>query len=156
MFKLSKKVEYAILAVQYMAMSSKGIVSAKEIAEKLNISFEFLSKALQKLMKYGIIESKQGIRGGYVLSRPAEMISLADIINAQNDEIKVVDCLTAEDDCGCTREDDCTLRSPMQSIQQRINTILKSTSIADICGNNNTMIDANEILNYKYEGNSDE
>ncbi len=156
MFKLSKKVEYAILAVQYMALSSKGIVSAKEIAEQLNISFEFLSKALQKLMKNGIIESKQGIRGGYVLSRPAEMISLADIINAQNDEIKVVDCLTEESDCACIREEDCSLRSPMQNIQQRINSILKSTSIADICGSNNTMIDANEILNYKFEGNSDE
>ncbi len=156
MFKLSKKVEYAILAVQYMAMNSKGIVSAKEIAEQLNISFEFLSKALQKLMKNGIIESKQGIKGGYVLSRPATLISLADIINAQNDEIKVVDCLTEDSECSCVREEDCTLRSPMQDIQQRINIILKSTSLADICKNRVSLIDANEILNYKFEGKSNE
>ncbi len=156
MFKLSKKVEYAILAVQYMAMNSKGIVSAKEIAEHLNISFEFLSKALQKLMKNGIIESKQGIKGGYVLSRPAELISLADIINAQSNEIRVVDCLTDDSDCVCVREEDCTLRSPMQNIQLRINSILKSTSLADICSSKKPLIDANEILNYKFEGNSDE
>jgi Rrf2 family protein len=74
MLRLSKKVEYAVLALQYIAANEGKIVPAKEIAENLHISFEFLSKTLQTLMKRKLISSQHGTKGGYVLvKKPTEM-----------------------------------------------------------------------------------
>jgi hypothetical protein len=79
MFKLSKKVEYGLIAVKHMAMlGMESPCSAKEISEKYKISYDLLSKILQKLKKESILTSVQGTRGGYILSQKPEKLSLGD------------------------------------------------------------------------------
>ena len=71
MIRLSKKVEYGLIAIRHIATKPLGeIVTAKEIAETYGIPYELLSKVLQKLTKSGLISSHQGMRGGYALARP--------------------------------------------------------------------------------------
>ena len=131
MFRLSKKVEYAILAMQYMASHKDEILSAKEIAQALDISFEFLSKAMQTLMKEGFVTSIQGIKGGYNLARTPDKIAIIEILRAFNENIGLVECLShgIED---CTRTDNCNIKNPMNKLQHRINYIFQKTTISDL------------------------
>jgi Rrf2 family protein len=132
MIKLTKKIEYAILAVQYIALNEGRLASAKEISEKLNISFEFLSKTMQKLIHSGIVVSQQGAKGGYSLARRAEETTIEDIIKAIDENTALVECFESHDSENCGRSDSCTLRSPIGRIQYEINSILRNTTVADI------------------------
>ncbi len=139
MIKLSKKVEYAILAMHYMVKKGNEPVSAKEIAENLKISFEFLSKTLQALMKSGLVISQQGTKGGYYTARKANQISIADIMDAMSEKPGIVECIhdgKTEDPLNCRRSDDCSLKSPMMKIQKEINEIFTRTTLDDIPSGN--------------------
>src|SRR5437870_7165743 len=83
MLKLSKKTDYALMAVQYMASGGADrVVNTKEIAEEYNIPVELLAKVLQKLGKKGLIVSQNGPKGGYVLAKSSTDISVLSVIQA--------------------------------------------------------------------------
>lgn len=79
----SKKCEYGLQAVLYLAAKEVGgIVSAEEIAKKLNIPKEFVSKILQNLTESGIVNSKKGKSGGFSLAKHPANIRLIDVVAA--------------------------------------------------------------------------
>ena len=145
MIRLSKKIEYAILAMQYIALNDGKQVSAKELSDKLAISFDFLSKTLQLLYKRGLVKSMQGIHGGYSLSKKAEDTSLEEIITAI-DGVKpsILKCLSEEDVNDCSRVSICSIRSPMLNIQDSLRGIFRSTTIADL--NNKITLDSYKTM----------
>ncbi|HRP01796.1 MAG TPA: Rrf2 family transcriptional regulator [Candidatus Kapabacteria bacterium] len=143
MLKLPKKVEYAILALQYIAEQDEFLVSTKEISNHLKLSFEFLSKVMQVLNKNGIIQSQQGTKGGYKLVLQANELKLIDVIRAFEENINLVDC-TGENSIECIRLDNCSLRKPMLILQGKIERIFYETSIADLS-------DHSKLLNIKLE-----
>ncbi|MCK5742476.1 MAG: Rrf2 family transcriptional regulator [Chlorobi bacterium] len=148
MIKLSKKVEYGILAVRYIASQEGRKVSAKEMSEKMNVSFEFLSKGLQKLMREEIILSHQGKHGGYLLAKSADSISIADIIEALDGRTAIVDCFGGSDAKTCDRTNVCSIKKPLMIIQKKIETIFDSTSIEEIIDLN----DKNHPLSPSFAG----
>ena len=84
MLRLSKKADYALLAMRHLAAQarSRAPLSARELAEAYDIPPELLAKVLQRLVRARLLVSHQGIRGGYGLGRPAAAISVADVIQA--------------------------------------------------------------------------
>lgn len=79
----SKKCEYGLQAVLYLAaLSQNEIIRVDTIADELNIPKEFVSKILQSLREYGIIESKKGKSGGFTLAKAPDKIKLIDIVEA--------------------------------------------------------------------------
>jgi len=87
--KVSTRVEYGMLALTDIALySENGIaVSGPEIAERQDISQKYLEQILTHLKQAGLIRAQKGLRGGYTLSRPADRISIADILNALDNSI---------------------------------------------------------------------
>lgn len=136
MLRLSKKVEYALLALQYMANSTDEIMTAKGLSDQLGISFEFLSKALQSLMKNGVVQSHQGIKGGYALAKKPEDISVSEIMKALDDSMAVVECFVDGSEEICGREKDCSIRYSMGKMQRKINDLFNSTSLAELAYTN--------------------
>jgi len=132
MLRLSKKVEYGILAVKYIAENPDKKVTAKEISEKLNISYEFLAKTMQKLMKSGLIVSHIGLNGGYTLAGDPQVISIADIINALDVETTIVECFSKDSDSNCERDEFCEIRHDMSGLQKEINSVFNSMTIAKL------------------------
>lgn len=132
MFKLSKKIEYAILALQHLSMKQGSLLTAKELSSELDVPFEFLSKSLQKLMKSGIVESVQGTKGGYQLSKPAEDISIEEVFAALDEKQAIVECASHGDEENCHRIASCSLKTPMSLLQSQINQIFKNTTIAQL------------------------
>jgi len=83
MFRLSKKTDYALLALQYLASPAEpGDVSARAIAERFEIPAELLAKILQRLAHDGLIAAHRGAHGGYRLARSPDAISIADVAQA--------------------------------------------------------------------------
>ncbi len=79
----SKKCEYGLQAVLYLAAQHTGeVISADEIAKKLSIPKEFVSKILQNLTESGIVDSKKGKSGGFFLAKDPSRIRLIDIVAA--------------------------------------------------------------------------
>jgi len=131
MLRLSKKTDYALLAMRHLAANSdRGSVSARELAEAYDIPPELLAKVLQKLVRGRLLESQQGLRGGYALARPASSMSVADVIQAIDGPLMVTAC--SEDDHSCGQYAKCNIRDPLWRIKDRIVATLASTSVAEL------------------------
>ena len=87
--KVSTRVEYGMLALTDIAIyaESGGSVSAPDIAEREGISQKYLEQILTHLKQAGLIRAQKGLRGGYTLSRPADRITIADVLNALDKSI---------------------------------------------------------------------
>ena len=81
--RTTAKADYAVrAAVELAASSGEGPVKAEQIAEAQSIPLNFLENILAELRRAGIVESRRGAAGGYLLAKPAEDVSLADVIRA--------------------------------------------------------------------------
>jgi Rrf2 family protein len=133
MLQLSKKVEYALIALRHMAMNSHGqVFTAKEIAAKYNISYELLAKILQKLTKSGIVVSTQGMRGGYALAKRPDQIQVSYVINVIEEEKATIAECYAEGGENCSLFDACTIRKPLGKMQHNLNALLDKTTLEQI------------------------
>ena len=133
MFKLSKKVEYGLIAVKHMALKGTDMsCSAKEISAEYEIPYDLLSKILQKLKTEGILTSIQGMNGGYKLKSKPEKISLASIFNAIEGNTYILDCGQHDDPDTCSIYDTCILSSPLKKVQQSINSYFNKTKLSEI------------------------
>lgn len=131
MLRLSKKADYALLAMRHLAAhADRGTVSARELAENYDIPSELLAKVLQKLVRARLLESQQGTRGGYGLSRPAATVSVADVIQAIDGPLTVTAC--SADDHSCDQYSKCGIRDPLWRIKDRIVSALAATSVAEL------------------------
>ncbi len=132
MLRLTRKAEYGIIALAFMASRPRGeVTSAKEIAATFNIPQELMAKTLQRLVKHRLVESVQGARGGYVLARSARDISLAAIIEALEGPMNLVECI-AEDSSDCSQMPNCNIVDPFRIIQDVFHRFLTGISVADL------------------------
>jgi Rrf2 family protein len=134
MLKLSRKSEYALMAAKYMALNNNGqSVTAKEIAESYNISYELVAKVLQKLVRKEIVMSFQGSKGGYTLRKDPLDISLIDLIQSVEPNYKITDCLnnnSAKEECSYINC--CKIRDPLIEVQKKIDRVFFETKLAHI------------------------
>ena len=79
---LSQTADYALRAVVALAQGAPDSMTTEEIATKTKVPRGYLSKVLQQLARKGIIASRRGVHGGYVLAMPAAQLTLLPIINA--------------------------------------------------------------------------
>jgi Rrf2 family protein len=131
MLKLSKKTEYAVIALMHMAENSQnGLNTAKEISIAYNIPRELMNKVLQRLAKSDIITSHQGVKGGYQLQRSIDEINFSAIISAVEGPISLIDCVHM-DACGCDQLDYCNIKTPMEFIQSELEKFFDGITLSD-------------------------
>ena len=131
MLRLSKKAEYALMAMKHLALrGDEGAASAREIAEHYDIPIELMAKVLQRLARKGLLVSQQGTRGGYLMARPAVQVSVADVIQAVDGPLSVTACSTTEENCD--QYSKCNIRDPLWRIKDRIVSALTTCSIFEM------------------------
>src|SRR5512132_2815919 len=131
MLRLSKKADYALIAMKHLALRrDRGSSSAREIAGLYGIPVELMAKVLQRLVRRGLLASHQGTRGGYRLSRPSSMISLAAVIQAIDGPLTVTACSTESENCG--QYSKCSIRDPLWRIKDRIVAALATCSLQEM------------------------
>lgn len=131
MLRLSKKSDYALIAMKHLAaQADRGAASAREIAQQYDIPVELLAKVLQRLVQRGLLASHQGTHGGYRLARPATAISVADVIQAIDGPLTVTAC--SVEDTDCDQYSSCSVRDPLWRIKDRIVSALATCSVQDL------------------------
>lgn len=131
MLRLSKKADYALMAMKHLALrGDRSSSSAREIAELYDIPIELMAKVLQKLVRRGLLASHQGTRGGYQLARTPQTISVADVIQAIEGPVTVTACSTEEGNC--EQFSKCNVRDPLWRVRERILTALGECTIAEL------------------------
>ena len=132
MLRLSKKSDYALIAMKHLATrpDGGGSSSAREISESYDIPLELLAKVLQRLVRARLLVSVQGTRGGYRLGRNATAISVADVIQAVDGPVTVTAC--SPDDHNCDQFTKCSIRDPLWKIKNKILESLTTVSLAEM------------------------
>ena len=130
MLKLTRKVEYALIALRHMqGKELESVSSTKEIAVRYNIPIEILAKTLQHLAKENIIEPINGPHGGYQLKAQLGDINLVEFFERVEGPLGLSDCFY---DSNCVQIDYCNIRTPIQRINANMMSMFRSMSVQDV------------------------
>jgi len=135
LLKLTKKTEYALIAMTHLARQPGAQVSARDMAHDYNIPADLLAKVMQQLQGAGLIESHQGSHGGYTIACAPGKVKLSDLIVLLEGPLAFIDCMKggdqpSEDDCD--QHKNCTIIGPMMMINRKIKDVLDSYSLQDL------------------------
>src|SRR5262245_24912298 len=97
---MNRKVDYGLLILTYLYETPEG-GSAREIAARYGLSRAFVANILKDLCHKGFVASHRGVKGGYVALRPAEQISLAELMDALDDSFRIAECIQLSPSDGC-------------------------------------------------------
>ena len=141
MVSLTKKTEYALIAMTHLFRRQEGVVSAREIARDSGVALPMITNILKRLAHAEFIASERGARGGYELSRPLEEISLHELITAIEGPFQFVQCTPHGHSSAagtCELEPTCPIRMSAQRIHEKLETFFKNVSLAEIADTNGT------------------
>lgn len=117
-------------------------VSGREIAERYSVPRRLVGEALKDLTRAGLVISQRGATGGYSLARPAEEISLGQIVAALEGQPTLASCESLSPSRGgeCDIERHCPIRSPIHRIRERIWQLMERTTLRAIARYPNTIL----------------
>lgn len=129
---MTRASEYALLSLVTLATATEPI-DTETLANDLNISKSFLAKILQSLARQGILKSYKGVKGGFVLIRPKNEITILSIIRASEGKTPAVfDCSTEDGCCPIEKEGTCHIWPFLHNLQGKIDSFLANLTLADI------------------------
>ena len=132
MFKITRKLEYALIALRYIqGQSEDKVVSAKEISGVYRIPLQLLAKILQELTKHNILEATQGAHGGYKLKKSLVQMNLTALIKILEGPIGIMDCSI---DTKCVQLDICNIRKPINRVNDAIISMFDNLTLSEITG----------------------
>ena len=130
MLRVSKLTDYGSVILAYMACHPDETMSAASLAKSVLLPQATVSKLLKMLVKSGLLCSSLGKQGGYQLARPAEKISLAEIISVLEGSIALTECSVEKGLC-CI-EDGCNIRQNWRGVNQIIYQSLAQVSLQEM------------------------
>ena len=133
MLRITKLTDYGIvLLVQLADGEDQGSRNARSMAEATSLPLPVVSKILKSLAQGGLLTSQRGAKGGYSLARPPEEITVAEIIDALEGPIALMECSAGPGHC--EQETACPVRDPWQRIHQSILEMLKRVTLRELVG----------------------
>jgi len=138
MISLAKKTGYGLIALTHLAGTNEACVSARAIAAEYGVPVSLLMNVLKVLSAAGFVRSWRGPRGGYSLARPADQITLAEVIETIEGPIHFVACAAGDSDvrqqdlCGLVAR--CPIHDPVCRIHEKMRRFLRDITIEDLAG----------------------
>jgi Rrf2 family protein len=133
MLTMTRKTEYALIAVCHLAREAGKEVSARDIAEAHGVPLPLLMNVLKRLNRTGHVTSVRGARGGYMLAVPAETFSLDALIEAVEGPVHLVRCTnTDKNGRRCTLTGICPIRPSVHRVHNQLRKFLTSVTVADL------------------------
>jgi len=130
MLKLSKLTDYATVILSYMAKEYQNMHAAVEISEVTGITLPTVSKILKLLVKSHVLTSVRGAKGGYLLARSPERITVATVISALEGPIALTECNASHKNCD--QATGCEIQGNWGLINQKVFNALDSVTLADM------------------------
>jgi len=135
----STRTEYGVrVMVELARRNGDGPVSLADIASTEELPLAYLEHLVARLRKAGLVESRRGARGGYLLARPARDVSMAEVVEALEGSIAPIECISQAADGGlvCSRETDadhvCPTKLLWTRVQGAIVGTLRDTRLSDL------------------------
>ena len=133
MLKINKKVEYALMALKFMAdkIDQSTLVSAREICDAFQTPFDTTAKVMQVMNNHDILKSVKGIKGGYFLNKNLEEITYMDLIQmieGREDLGRV--CSNHKGTCDFLAN--CNISTPVENLNLKLNAFLKNLTLAEL------------------------
>lgn len=134
--KVSTRGDYASRALLSLALhgAADGPITVRQIADRTGLPQPYLEQILLALKGAGLVRSKRGVGGGYVLARDPESISLASVIRAVDGPITLGDFGEPHTDGACDHEGQCALLAIWHNVGGEMRILLEGFSLADIVG----------------------
>lgn len=130
MLKLTRKTEYALIALSHMQQFSQGnLVSTKELASLYRMPVDLLAKILQQLARADILEAAKGAHGGYRIKKPLEQINMIDFFEILEGIVGLVNCHM---DTECSQENLCNIKTPMDKINNHLRGFFYEISLKEV------------------------
>jgi FeS assembly SUF system regulator len=130
MIRITKQTDYGIVLLTHLAANSDRQYNAPELAAEARLPLPMVSKILKLLARDGLLASHRGVKGGYSLARPAEEISMAEIIAALEGPIAITECVSV--DSGCSHEALCPASSNWRRINEAVRGALEGITLAEM------------------------
>jgi len=128
--QITRQADYALRAVMYLAqMNSHQRAATSQIAEEQHIPPSFLAKIISQLSIAGLIHTSRGARGGVTLARPAEEISILEVVEAIDGPIALNECTHSPD--ACPFGEDCPMKPLWCDTQAELVKRLNSSYFSD-------------------------
>ena len=125
--KISEAASIGLHAMIILTQSEDKLVSVKEIATKLEVSANHLSKVMQRLNKAGFIKSIKGFNGGFRLCVSPDKITFLDIYETFDGKLKGSDCLLSHNEC----KDKCVFGDLISSVNKQVKEKFQTTKLSD-------------------------
>lgn len=131
MIRITRLTDYGIVLMSQLAVAPERLFNAPELAAEARLPLPMVSKILKQLARAGLLDSHRGVHGGYALARPAEEISVVEVITALEGPIAMTECI--EDAPGaCEVELSCPVRSNWNRINRAIREALEGVTLAEM------------------------
>jgi Rrf2 family protein len=138
MIRFSRMADYGVLLLGHFARNELSMASASDLAGIFHMPRAVVANLLKEFGKAGLLESRRGLHGGYMLARDPTDISLFEILSVVDGPVRLIDCATADDDSkadassACEYEDVCHSRNPLVSVNRQIIGFLEDISLAGL------------------------
>lgn len=131
MIKLSRKMEYSLVALKHMSGKIPGeLTSAKEVSDKYHTPFDVTARVMQALAQKGLLKSEHGPLGGYSIAKDMSRISFYDLLEIIEGPTQIVKCLQKDEECDVKAH--CNIVSPVQSLNQKLVQFYSSLKLKDL------------------------
>ena len=137
MFKINRKLEYALIALRHMSAKAPGqLTSAKEICDIYNAPFDPTSRVLQVMAQHEIVRAEQGAHGGYQIFKDLSKVTLFDLTEMIEGPIQIVNCFHGNySHCDITAS--CNVISPMLNLNEKIAGLFKTINVKELIQSRN-------------------
>ena len=143
MLRLSKMADYGTVVMTAMVLEPERSRSAAEIAAAIHVPLPTVSKILKTLARSELLISTRGPTGGYLLARPADRISLVDVIYAMDGPIGMTECSVTPG--LCSQESGCVVRANWQRINQLVLGVLGGVTLSQMAEPVSRTVDVSAI-----------
>ena len=132
MFKINRKIEYALIALKHMSIKQPGqLTSAKEVCDIYFTPFDPTSRVLQIMAQEGILHAEQGAKGGYQIIKDISKISMKELSDMIIGPIEIANCFHG-DYSNCEITATCRIIAPMLNLNESINKLFSTITITDL------------------------
>lgn len=133
MFKINRKIEYALIALKHMSAKSPGqLTSAKEVCDIYQTPFDPTSRVLQIMAQHEVLHAEQGAKGGYQIIKNLSKFSVKDLSDMIIGPIEIANCIHGDDYCECTISPTCKIISPMLTLNESIKNLFDTIMVSDL------------------------
>ncbi|MBY0413619.1 MAG: Rrf2 family transcriptional regulator [Bdellovibrionales bacterium] len=133
MLKINKKVEYALMALKFMADKNDptALVSAREICDVFSTPFDTTAKVMQVMNAHHILNSVKGIKGGYALSKSLADITYMELVRMIEGREEIGRVCTGHKGT-CELLGKCNISTPVESLNRKLNIFLENLTLAEL------------------------